>query len=152
VFKKASRELLYAGSRRPLGKLSYCRLNSASNRDAILALFFGASLCRADIAAIVSVDPLLLRSSMKNIASRLVALHNWVSLSTPQITRFLVVSSRALRDCDVISRLEFFIPFFSSFDRVLVVAKRNCSLFTLSLEKIIKHNIGLFHQHGVSDV
>jgi mTERF domain-containing protein len=103
-----------------LEELSSGRLISASNPDAILALLSGAGLSRADIAAVVSADPLLLCASVNNIAPRLVALRDSVGLSTPQITRFLLVASRSLRRGDVAPKVEFFISFFGSFDQVLV--------------------------------
>ncbi|KAF8697953.1 hypothetical protein HU200_035452 [Digitaria exilis] len=55
---------------------SRSRLHSASNPDAVLALLSGVGLSRADIAAVVTVDPLLLRSSPKNIDPRLLALRD----------------------------------------------------------------------------
>jgi mTERF domain-containing protein len=147
AFKELSRE-----SNRPLEELSSCRLISAKNPNAILALLSGAGLSRADIAAVVSADPLLLRASVKNIAPRLLALRDRVSLSTPQIASFLLVSSRALRSCDAVPRLEFFISFYGSFEKVLVDANRNRNLLISSLERLIKPNIALFRRCGVRDV
>jgi mTERF domain-containing protein len=147
AFKELSRE-----SNRPLEELSSCRLISAKNPNAILALLSGAGLSRADIAAVVSADPLLLRASVKNIAPRLLALRDRVGLSTPQIASFLLVSSRALRSCDAVPRLEFFISFYDSFEKVLVAANRNRNLLISSLERLIKPNIALFRQCGVRDV
>jgi mTERF domain-containing protein len=135
-----------------LDELSFSRLNSASNPDAIIALLAGAGLSRPDIAAVVSADPLLLRASVKNIAPRILALRDCIGLSSPQIASFLLVGSHALRDGDVTPRLEFFISFYGSFDRVLVAAKRTRDLLTTSLERIIKPNIALFRQGGVPDV
>ncbi|CAD6207439.1 unnamed protein product [Miscanthus lutarioriparius] len=114
--KKVSREVSRKASREL--ELSYSRLNSASNSDAILSLLSGASLSRADIAVVVSADPLLLRASVKNIAPRLLALRDRVGLSTPQIARFLLVGSRALREGDV-----------------LVVTKRNAAFLRAGLER-----------------
>jgi mTERF domain-containing protein len=130
-------------------KVSSFRLSSASNPDAILALLSSAGLSRADIAAVVSAEPLLLRTNVKKLAPRLLALRDRVGLSTPQITRFLLVASRALRSCDVAPRLEFFISFYGSFDQALVAAKRNWCLLSVSLERVTKPNIALFHQRGV---
>ncbi|CAL5051972.1 unnamed protein product [Urochloa decumbens] len=66
-------------------ELPNCRLNSASNPDAVLALLSGVGLSRADIAAIVVADPLLLRSSPKNIGPRLLALRDRLGLRTTRI-------------------------------------------------------------------
>jgi mTERF domain-containing protein len=89
---------------------------------------------------------------VKNIAPRLVALRDRVGLSIPQITRFLMVRSRALRKGDVVRRLEFFISFYGSFEQVLGAANRNWSLLTASLENLIKPNIALLRQWGVRDI
>ncbi|CAN6214505.1 unnamed protein product [Urochloa humidicola] len=107
---------------------SWSRLGSTSNPDAILALLSGVGLSRAYIAAAVAADPLLLRSSVKSIGPRLLALRDCLGLSAPQIVRFLLVGSRALRTCDVLPSLQFLISFYGSFDRVLVAAKRNNAL------------------------
>ena len=151
VSNKAFKELSRP-SNRPLEELSSCRLISASNPDAILTLLAGTGLSRADIAAVVSADPLLLRASVNNIAPRLLALRDRIGLSTPQIVRFLLVASRALRKGDVIPRLEFFISFYGSFEKVLVAAKRNGVLLIASLDRLIKPNIALFRQWGVRDI
>ncbi|XP_066385731.1 transcription termination factor MTEF1, chloroplastic-like [Miscanthus floridulus] len=151
VSKKAFHELSRAG-RRPSDELSSSRINSASNPDAILALLSGAGLSRDDIAAVVSADPLILRASVKNIAPRLLALQDRLGLSTPQIARFVLVGSRALRDCDVIPRLEFFISFYGSFEQVLVAVKRCMTLLTASPERLIKPNIALLRQWGVQNI
>lgn len=151
VSKKAFNELSRE-SKRSSEEHSCRRLISASNPDAILALLSGAGLSRADIAAVVFADPLILRASVSKIAPRLVALRDRVGLSTPQIARFLLVASRALRRCDVVPKVEFFLSFLGSFDRVLAVAKANLGIFNANLEKVIKPNIDLFRQRGVRNV
>ncbi|RCV20891.1 hypothetical protein SETIT_4G094400v2 [Setaria italica] len=138
------------GSRKAFQDISNCRLNSASNPDAILALLSGAGLSRADIAAVVAADPLLLRSSPKNIGPRLLALRDRLGLSAPQMVRFLLVGSRAVRSCDVVPRLEFFISFYGSFERLLVFIKNHNSILLSDLERVIKPNIALLRQCGIS--
>jgi mTERF domain-containing protein len=151
VSDKAFRQLSVAHRNRK-EEVSSLRLSFASNPDAILALLYSAGLSRTDIAAVVSAEPLLLRAFANNLAPRLLALRDCVGLSTPQITLFLLVASRALRTCDVTSRLEFFVSFGGSFDQVLMATERNRSLFMMSLERIIKPNIALFRQWGVQDI
>ncbi|XP_066334694.1 transcription termination factor MTEF1, chloroplastic-like isoform X2 [Miscanthus floridulus] len=109
-----------------LSKITHSRfISAASNPDAIIALLSGVGLSRADIAAVVSANPLLLRASVKRISPRLLALRDRAGLSTPQIARFLLV---------------------------LVVLKRNDRLMTASLERLIKPNIALLRQWGVRDI
>ncbi|KAF8660780.1 hypothetical protein HU200_057366 [Digitaria exilis] len=125
------------------------RLHSASNPDAIIALLSGVGLSRDDIAAVVVADPLLLRSSPKNIGPRLQALRDRHGLSAPQIVRFLLVGSRVLRNCDIGRILEFFIPLLSSFEQVLLLMKSNSRFLRSDLEGV-KHNIALLRQCGLS--
>ncbi|XP_022681797.1 uncharacterized protein LOC101784455 [Setaria italica] len=137
-------------NRKAFEEISNCRLNSASNPDAILALLSGVGLSRADIADIVVADPLLLRSSPKNVGPRLLALRDRLGLSAPQIVRFLLVGSRAVRGCDVVPKLEFFISFYGSFERLLVIIKNHSCILWSDLERVIKPNIALLHQCGLS--
>ncbi|RCV24623.1 hypothetical protein SETIT_5G100700v2 [Setaria italica] len=130
--------------------LSWSRLNSASNPQAILALLSGVGLSHADITAVVAADPLLLRSSPKNIGPRLLDLRDRLGLSTPQIVSFLLVGSRSLRNCDVGPRLEFFISLHGSFEKFIHVMKKGSSILWSDLERVIKPNIVLLHQCGLS--
>ncbi|CAD6340725.1 unnamed protein product [Miscanthus lutarioriparius] len=149
VSKKAFRDLSRESNKE---EISRSRLFSASNPDAIITLLAGAGLSRADIAAVVSANPLLLRASVKNIALRILALRDRVGLSTPQIVRLLLVGPDAIRRSDVVPKLEFFISFYGSFEQVLVALKRNIRLLNSSLEGLIKPNVALLRQWGVRDI
>ncbi|CAN6198259.1 unnamed protein product [Urochloa humidicola] len=146
AFDEASKD----SNKKVFKELNYSRLNSATNPDAILALLSNVGLSRADIAGIVAADPLLLRSSAKNVGPRLLALRDRFGLSAPQIARFLLVGSRALCRCDVVPKLEFFISFYGSFERLLVAMKKNNSILRSDLERVIKPNIALLRQCGLS--
>ncbi|CAL5046883.1 unnamed protein product [Urochloa decumbens] len=150
--KKAFDEASKDCNKKAFEELNYSRLNSASNPDAILALLSSVGLSRADIAGIVAADPLLLRSSAKKVSPRLLALRDRLGLSTPEIVRFLLVGSRALRCYDVVPKLEFLISFYGSFQRLLVIMKRNRSgrILGSDLERVIKPNIALLCQYGLS--
>ena len=130
--------------------LSRSRLGSASNPDAILALLSGVGLTRTDIASIVAADPLLLRSSVKSVSPLLLALCDCLGLSAPQIVRFLLLGSRALRSCDFVPKLEFFISFCGSIERLLVIMKKNNRILLSNFERVIKPNIALLCQCGLS--
>ncbi|CAL5037643.1 unnamed protein product [Urochloa decumbens] len=145
AFDKASKD-----NKKAFEELPNCRLNTASNPDAVLELLSGVGLSRADIAAVVAADPLLLRSSPKNIGPRLLALRDCLGLSTHQIAGLLLVGSRSVRSCDVIPRLEFFISFFGSFEQLLVVMKKSSRIIESDLERVIKPNISFLRQCGVS--
>lgn len=104
-------------------------------------LLSGVSLSGADIANIVVADPLLLRSTVKNVGPRLHALRDCLGSSAPQIARFLLVSSRFVRHRNVVPKLEFFISFYGSFERLLVIMNKNKKgndvLFS-DLERVVK--------------
>nr|CAB3467550.1 unnamed protein product [Digitaria exilis] len=130
--------------------LSWSRLHSASSPDAVLALLSGVGLSRDSIAAVVSADPLLLRASTKKLGPRLLDLRDRLGLSTPHIVRFLLVGSRALRNCNVVPRLEFFISLYGSFEELLWTLKKSDCVLLSDLETVIKPNIALFRQGGLS--
>ncbi|KAL6605919.1 hypothetical protein ACP70R_041572 [Stipagrostis hirtigluma subsp. patula] len=142
-------------SGKPFEEISHSRLHSASNPDAVLAVLSDVGLSRADIAAAVMADPLILRCGAKNIRPRLLALRDHVGLSVPQIARFLSVGAPAVRRCgDIAPKLKFFISFFGSFEQVLEVMKSNMKsnyrILSSNLETVLKPNIALFRQCGLS--
>lgn len=147
--RKASRKALAEVSK-PIFR---SRLNSASNPDAVVSHLSGVGLSRANIAAIVNANPVILNYKESLIGPRLLALRDRVGLSTPQMARLLQVRSRAL-SCRDVGRLgpnlEFFISFFGSFEKLLVATERNHSLLTADLERVIKPNIALLRQCGLS--
>ncbi|CAL5051931.1 unnamed protein product [Urochloa decumbens] len=152
--RKAAQEALDEASkyskRKAFEGRSWSRLSSTYNPDAILVLLSGVGLSRADIAAVVAADPLLLRSSPKNVSPRLLALRDRIGLSAPQIARFLLVGSRALRSGDVVPRIAFFISLYGSVEKLLAVMRKSCCILVYDLETVIKPNIALLRQCGVS--
>ncbi|KAF0894706.1 hypothetical protein E2562_001994 [Oryza meyeriana var. granulata] len=130
-------------------KLSH--LKSASKPDAVLAHLSGLGLSRADLAAVVAADPRVLCVRSRNIASRIASLRDHVGLSDPQIGSFLLVGgARGLRTCDIAPRLEFWIPFCGSFEMLLKILKRNNAIVTVNIEKVIKPNVALFQECGLT--
>ncbi|KAF8772617.1 hypothetical protein HU200_005579 [Digitaria exilis] len=129
--------------------LSLPRLNSASNPDAVLALLSSVGLSRADIDAVVAADPLLLRSSAEDIGPRLIQLRDRYGLSAPQIFRFLLCGSPALRRRDLGPSLEFFVSFFGSFEQLLMIMKKNNRILSVDLETVIKPNIATLRQYDI---
>ena len=148
--KKAFDQASKDGNKKAFGELRWSRLNSASNPNAVLALLSGVGLSGADIAAVVAADTLLLRSSVKSVSPLLLALCDCLGLSAPQIVRFLLLGSRALRSCDFVPKLEFFISFCGSIERLLVIMKKNNRILLSNFERVIKPNIALLCQCGLS--
>ncbi|KAL6861782.1 hypothetical protein ACP4OV_017482 [Aristida adscensionis] len=153
--RKASKKALEESkaSTKAFEGLSSPRLGAAFDPDAVLAVLSGAGLTRAEIAAAVAADPLLLRSSAGRLAARVAALRDRVGLSARQIARFLLVGSRALRACgdDIAAKLEFFSSFCGSFELLLAFVKANHKiLLSRRLERVVKPNIAQLRQCGLS--
>ncbi|CAL5037640.1 unnamed protein product [Urochloa decumbens] len=148
--QKAFDEASKYSKKKAFEEFSFFRFNSTSNPDAVLALLSGVGLSRTDIAAVVAADPLLLRSSPKNIGPRLLALRDRLGLSAHQIFHFLLVGSRALRNCDVVPKIEFFISLYGSFEKLLAVMKKSYRILQSDLERVIKPNFMLLRQCGLS--
>ncbi|KAL6861283.1 hypothetical protein ACP4OV_016983 [Aristida adscensionis] len=145
--KKAFAE---ASTRKPLEEQSRSVLHSAYNPDAVLAALSSVGLSRADIAAVVAADPLLLRARAKNIGPRLLALRDRLGLSPHQISRFLLVGCRALRSRDVIPNLEFFISSYGSFEEFQAATRWSTGILTSRLDRVVKPNFELLLQCGLS--
>ncbi|OEL35405.1 hypothetical protein BAE44_0003577 [Dichanthelium oligosanthes] len=127
--------------------LAPSQARSAFDPDGVLPLLSGVGLSRADIADVVIADPLLLRSRADRLGPRLLALRDRVGLSVPQIDRFLLVGSWALRNCgDVSLKLEFLVSVYGSFEQLLVVMEKTISILTVNLDRVIKPNIALLRQ------
>ncbi|KAF2909994.1 hypothetical protein DAI22_11g067000 [Oryza sativa Japonica Group] len=131
-------------------KISHLR--SAANPDAVLAVLSGVGLSRADLAAVVASDPHLLCARPDNVSRRVTSLRDRVGLSDPQIGRFLLAGgAMAVRKCDVAERLEFWIPFLGgSFETLLKMLRRNNAIVRADVEKVIKPNIALFQESGLT--
>ncbi|RCV20896.1 hypothetical protein SETIT_4G094800v2 [Setaria italica] len=84
-------------NKKSIDGLNNCRLNYASNPNAILALLSDVDLSHADITTVVTADPLLLRSKPNNIGPCLFGLHDHLGLSAPQIIHFTRSPERASR-------------------------------------------------------
>jgi mTERF domain-containing protein len=152
--RSASKKALAEASKlseRAFNDLSSTRLHSGFDPDAVLALLSSIGLSRADIADVVAADPLLLRSRVDRLEPRILALRDRVGLSVPQIARFLVLGSWELRNCgDVAPKIQFFVSLYGSFDQFLVVMKRTRTLLATNVDRVIKPNIALLLQCGLS--
>uniref|UniRef100_A0A0E0AXZ4 Uncharacterized protein n=1 Tax=Oryza glumipatula TaxID=40148 RepID=A0A0E0AXZ4_9ORYZ len=127
-------------------------LKSATKPDAVLAILSGVGLSGADLAAVVAAEPRLLCTKAPSVALRVASLRHRVGLSDPQIASLLLLpgGAKGLHTCDMAPRLEFWIPFLGSFEMLLKILKRNNAIVSSSLEKVIKPNIALLRECGLS--
>uniref|UniRef100_A0A0D3HJC4 Uncharacterized protein n=1 Tax=Oryza barthii TaxID=65489 RepID=A0A0D3HJC4_9ORYZ len=130
-------------------KISHLR--SAANPDAVLAHLSGVGLSRAELAAVVAIEPQLLCVRADNIARRIASLRDRVGLSDPQIGLLLRAGgAKALCGCDIAPRVEFLIPFVGSFEMLLKMVKACYRVLTADIEKVIKPNIAALQECGLT--
>jgi mTERF domain-containing protein len=124
-------------------------LKSPSRPDAVLAFLSDLGLSDADIAAAVAYDPKLLCSEVeRTLAPRLAELRD-IGLSPSQIARLVLVDPARFRRPTVISKLQYFVPLFGSFDNLLQAVRSNAYLLSSDLERVVKPNVSFLIECGL---
>ncbi|EEE51825.1 hypothetical protein OsJ_33303 [Oryza sativa Japonica Group] len=113
-------------------KLSHLR--SPAKPDAVLAVLSGVGLSRADLAAVVAADPMLLCARAPNVARRLHSLRDRVGLSDADVARFLLAGR----------------PNGLPKMRHRPEARGNNGILMSDLDKVVKPNIALLQECGLS--
>ncbi|KAM0860195.1 hypothetical protein ACQ4PT_046708 [Festuca glaucescens] len=122
------------------------RLTSLSRPRATVAFFSAKGVPRADIAAAVAADPLILSASVGRVLGPRFAELTDIGLSPSQIATVLSIRrTRAVR-----GNIQFWLQTLGTYDEVLFLAKSNRELLSASLEKVIKPNINILQECGVS--
>ncbi|RLN08647.1 uncharacterized protein C2845_PM11G25340 [Panicum miliaceum] len=125
---------------------------SSVNADAVLAFLTGPALglSKADIAFLVTKDPRILNSSVdNNLRARLDGFRSH-GFSTAQIRSFARASPSAFRTFNLDEKLGFWMSFFGSPDKFIRIIRRNFYLVYSDLDKVVKANIRLLQEHGLS--
>ncbi|RCV20910.1 hypothetical protein SETIT_4G095900v2 [Setaria italica] len=124
-------------------------LKSPSRPDAVLAFLSGLGLSDADIAAAVAYDPKLLCSEVeRTLAPRLAELRD-IGLSPSQIARLVLVDPARFRRPTVVSKLQYYVPLFGSFDNLLQAVRSNAYLLSSDLERVVKPNVSFLMECGL---
>ncbi|KAG8092731.1 hypothetical protein GUJ93_ZPchr0012g22096 [Zizania palustris] len=124
-------------------------LKSPSRPDAVLAFLSGLGLSNADIAATVAYDPRLLCTEVdRTLTPRLADLSD-LGLSSSQIARLVLLDPARFRRPSVISKLQYYVPLFGSFEALLQVLKNNSYLLSSDLENVVKPNIATLRECGI---
>ncbi|CAL5043690.1 unnamed protein product [Urochloa decumbens] len=124
-------------------------LKSPSRPDAVLAFLSGLGLSDADIAAAVAYDPKLLCSEVeRTLAPRLAELQD-LGLSPSQIARLVLVDPARFRRPTVVSKLQYYVPLFGSFDNLLEAVRSNGYLLSSDLERVVKPNVAYLMECGL---
>ncbi|KAI4976091.1 hypothetical protein ZWY2020_049698 [Hordeum vulgare] len=132
---------------------SISHLRSPSNPDAVLAFLAGLGLSSSDIATVVADDPKFLCSKVDETLAPRVAKLREIGLSPSKIAQLVLIGARALRSCDVASRLQFWIPLFGSFDKLVQGVSRGAlgggSLLRRDIDTVVKPNVELLLRCGL---
>ncbi|XP_062220301.1 transcription termination factor MTERF2, chloroplastic-like [Phragmites australis] len=130
--------------------ISHCK--SPSNADAVLAFLAGPALglSKADIALLVSHDPRILNCSVEKTLR--VRVDGFLShgFTAAQIRSFVRRVPLVFRSFNINEKLGFWMPFLGSPEKFLLVVRRNFYLVTSDLDKVIKTNIQLLRESGLS--
>uniref|UniRef100_A0A453MTT2 Uncharacterized protein n=1 Tax=Aegilops tauschii subsp. strangulata TaxID=200361 RepID=A0A453MTT2_AEGTS len=130
-------------------KLSH--LKSPTNPDNVLAFLAGLGLSGADAAAIVAKDPRLLCAKVDKTLAPVVAGLTGLGLSSPEIGQLVSLARTRFRCRPVVSRLQYYLPLFGSFDNLLRLLKRESNLLSIDLDKVVKPNVVFLRECGLGD-
>uniref|UniRef100_A0ACD5ZUP9 Uncharacterized protein n=2 Tax=Avena sativa TaxID=4498 RepID=A0ACD5ZUP9_AVESA len=126
-------------------------LKSPSRPEAVIAFLSDIGLSHADVAAVIVYDPLLLCSEVdKTLVPRLAELRD-LGLSPSQIARLVLVDPARFRRPTIISKLQYYLPLFGSFETLLQALKNNSYLLSSDLENVVKPNVALLRECGLGD-
>ncbi|CAM0944161.1 unnamed protein product [Alopecurus aequalis] len=128
---------------------SHCK--STSNANSVLAFLAGPTLrlSKADIAHVIAADPRLLNCSVdKTLKGRVASLRSY-GLSEDQVRAFVRVAP-VFRTFSIQEKLGFWMPFLGSPEKLLRVLRRNYYLLTSDLERVVKPNIAVLRESGIS--
>ncbi|KAF7087686.1 hypothetical protein CFC21_090849 [Triticum aestivum] len=126
-------------------KLSHLR--SPSKPDAVLAFLAGLGIPSSDVAALVARDPLCLCASVERTLSPVVDGLTGLGLSPSQIARLVPLTANThFRNKSVVSKVGYYLRLFGSLEEFLQAFKHNHNLFSHSLERVVKRNVGLLRE------
>lgn len=130
--------------------VSHCK--STSNADSVLAYLAGPTLrlSKADIAHIVARDPRILNCSVDNTLKARVAILPGYGLSEDHFRTFLRMAPGVFRSVSIQEKLGFWLPFLGSPEKFIRILRRNYYLLTSDLERVVKPNIAVLLESGVS--
>ncbi|XP_048538731.1 uncharacterized protein LOC125517570 [Triticum urartu] len=131
-------------------KLSH--LKSPANPDAVLAFLAGVGLSGADIAPVVAKDPRLLCAKVEKTLAPVVDGLTGLGLPRSDIASLILLTPGGFRRRAIVSRLQYYLPLFGSFDNLLRLLKRGGShLLWADLDKVVKPNVVFLRECGLGD-
>uniref|UniRef100_A0ACD5Z647 Uncharacterized protein n=1 Tax=Avena sativa TaxID=4498 RepID=A0ACD5Z647_AVESA len=127
------------------------RLKSPTKPDAVLAFLSDLGLSSADIAALITKDPLVLCASVEKTLAPVVVGLTGHGLSHAEIARLVSVGRFTFRCRSVVSNLPYYLSLFGSIDNLVPLLRRSYGLLDRSLEKVVKPNVALLRECGLGD-
>ncbi|KAK3138123.1 hypothetical protein QOZ80_5AG0364850 [Eleusine coracana subsp. coracana] len=125
-------------------------LKSPSKPEAVLTFLNDIGMAKADVAAAIASDHLILCSRVDTLKRCVATLHE-IGLSPPQICSLISLIPRIVCRPGQIRRIEFYLSFVGSFDKVHTIIKRNAWVLDGDLERVVKPNIAFLRQCGMTD-
>ncbi|KAK3162497.1 hypothetical protein QOZ80_1BG0090230 [Eleusine coracana subsp. coracana] len=127
---------------------SLSKLTTPDRADAVRAFLAGdLDLSNPDVAS--SSARIFCFEVDKSLAPCVSQLRD-IGLSTPEIARLVPLVPSVFVNPKHVSRLAFYMSFLGSFDRVHNAIRRDNSLLSRSIEDVVKPNIALLRQCGLS--
>uniref|UniRef100_M8B5Z1 mTERF domain-containing protein 1, mitochondrial n=1 Tax=Aegilops tauschii TaxID=37682 RepID=M8B5Z1_AEGTA len=124
-------------------------LKPPANPDAVLAFLAGLGLSDADVAALVAKDPQFLCASVERTLAPVVAGLSGLGLSRSDIARLASLSRYSFRYRSIVSKLQYYMPLFGSFENLLRALKKNFYLHSANLDDVVKPNVALLRECGL---
>lgn len=121
-------------------------IKSPSKPEATLSFLSGLGVPHSDIAAAVAADPRLLFASVRRVLAPRFTELSELGLSPSQIVHILSIR----RTGSLRGNLQFWLQIFGSYDNLLPLAKSNSDLLSVSLEKVVKPNLTILKECGIS--
>uniref|UniRef100_A0ACD5ZQ21 Uncharacterized protein n=1 Tax=Avena sativa TaxID=4498 RepID=A0ACD5ZQ21_AVESA len=125
------------------------RLKSPSKPDAVLAFLAGLGLSRAAVAAAVAKDPQLLCASVERTLAPNVAKLISLGMSRSEVARLVSIGCDRFRTRSVVSKVQYYLPIFGSFENLLRIVERNSYLLTSNVERVVKPNVAFLQKCGL---
>ncbi|KAF8670248.1 hypothetical protein HU200_050780 [Digitaria exilis] len=126
-------------------------LKCPSKPEAALAFFAQAGLDKADLAAAIARDPRFLCCKVDETLAPRVAQLCEIGFSPAQISRLIAIDTKIFARPAAISHLAFYLSYLGSYDRLHAVIKRYPYLLSQNVDSVVKPNIALLKQCGLSD-
>ncbi|VAI53097.1 unnamed protein product [Triticum turgidum subsp. durum] len=117
-------------------KLSH--LKSPDKPNAVLAFLSGLGLTGVDAAAVVAKDPLFLCAGVETTLVPVVDGLEGLGLSRPGIARLVSLAYINFRCRSIVSKMQYYLPLFGSFDNFFRALQRSSYLLSSDLDKVIK--------------